>query len=211
MTLCSQNSPAAVGPSLPQPPYSNRTSLQVPTHRTGMRTSHTLLAALALTLLAGGHLVLALPASASDEVPEAAVHGAGDHDGPVKGHDGNDPAAEHSGLPKGHLDPTEESGEQAHDGAAKTGLETMEDDHEDETASADSAPASPPAKHPVEAAKVMSELDTNHDGKISRDELVARLKQVHDKCVGRTRPRASSPALLRIRCHCHNSYCCAGA
>ena len=35
------------------------------------------------------------------------------------------------------------------------------------------------AKHAVAPAKIVGDLDSNHDGKISREELVARLKQVN--------------------------------
>ena len=34
-------------------------------------------------------------------------------------------------------------------------------------------------KHALAPAKIVGDLDSNHDGKISREELVARLKQVN--------------------------------
>ena len=44
------------------------------------------------------------------------------------------------------------------------------------------------ASLPPKPAKIMEDLDTNHDGKITHDELAARLKWVHEKeCVRASR------------------------
>ena len=46
-------------------------------------------------------------------------------------------------------------------------------------------------KHHLGAAKIMGDLDSNHDGKVSREELVARLKQVNKELGCARRARAS--------------------
>ena len=62
------------------------------------------------------------------------------------------------------------------------------------------------AKHAVAPAKIVGDLDTNHDGKISREELVARLKQVnkelgcatHRLAPSRTRRSAAGAACASL-------------
>ena len=123
-----------------------------------------LLMPLALALLIGGRLALALPKGAGGEhTAEAPVHTGEPDDEHMMVHD------EHSETPV-HNEPDE-------------GDVTVHVDGEE--------PDAVMPKHHLKPSKIMGDLDSNHDGKISREELVARLKQVNKELGCARRARAS--------------------
>ena len=125
-----------------------------------------LLASLALALVASGHVAAALPVEEADHAAPGA-DATDDHAMPAP--DGG--SAEQAGDDHGDEDP-EQHGSR---------------DPEDPESSEYSDPEAP------ENDKIMQDLDKDHDGKISHQELLARLEWVRQKECVCTYPRASWP------------------